>query len=80
MARQKAEDWYIGAINGEEKDKSIKIGLGFLQPNTNYKMVVIKDGDNVSSVDISEQDANHNDNIDIKLLPKGGAALWITKD
>ena len=80
MARQKADNWYIGAINGEEKEKTIKLNFDFLQSNTKYKMVVIKDGDNASSFDISEHAVNQNDSIEIKLLPKGGAVLWITKE
>ena len=80
MTRQKADNWYIGAINGEEKEKTIKLNFDFLQSNTKYKMVVIKDGDNASSFDISEHAVNQNDSIEIKLLPKGGAVLWITKE
>jgi hypothetical protein len=79
IARQKVDNWYVGAINGEEKEKTIKLNIDFLQSSTKYKMIVIKDGDNTSSFDISEQAANHNDSIEIKLLPKGGAVLWITK-
>jgi hypothetical protein len=79
IARQKGNNWYIGAINGEEKEKTIKINLDFLQPDTNYKIVLIKDGDITSSFGISEKSVNHNDSIEIELLPKGGAVVWITK-
>jgi hypothetical protein len=43
-------------------------------------MVMIKDGADAVTFDISDKTVNHNDNIDIKLLPKGGSVLWITKD
>ncbi len=79
IARKKSENWYIGAINGEEKEKTIKINFDFLQPNTKYKMAVIKDGDTASAFDISNRDVSNNDSIDIKMLPKGGAVVWITK-
>ncbi len=80
IARQKADNWYIGGINGEEKEKTIKIDFDFLQPNTKYKMVLIKDGADAVTFDISDGAVNHNDSIEIRLLPKGGAVMWITKD
>ena len=80
IARQKADNWYIGAINGEEEEKTIKINFDFLQPNTNYKMVLIKDGDDAVTFNISNGAVNHNDSIEIRMLPKGGAVVWITKD
>ncbi|MBN2590786.1 MAG: glycoside hydrolase family 97 protein [Sedimentisphaerales bacterium] len=80
MARQKAGNWYIGAINGEDMEKTINVNFGFLQPNIKYKMVLIKDGDNRSAFEISNRDVNNNNDIEIKLLPKGGAVIWITKD
>ncbi len=79
IARQKADNWYIGTINGEEKEKTIKINFDFLQPNTKYKTAVIKDGDTAESFDISSAEVELNDSINIKMLPKGGAVTWITK-
>jgi len=42
-------------------------------------MVLIKDGDTAESFDISNAEVKLNDSVDIKLLPKGGAVVWITK-
>ena len=80
IAREKAGNWYVGAINGEEKEKTIKIKFTFLQPNAKYKMVLIKDGADAAAFDISDSAVNNKDNIDLKMLSKGGAVLWITKD
>ena len=79
IARQKADNWYIGAINGEEKEKTININFDFLQTNTKYTMVLIKDGADASTFDISDRAINQNDSTDIRFLPKGGASIWITK-
>ena len=79
IARQKVDNWYMGAINGEEEGKIIKINFDFLQPDTKYKMVLIKDGASTETFDISEGAVNNNDNIEIKMLAKGGAVVWFTK-
>ena len=80
IARQKTDNWYVGAINGEEEEKTIKVNIDFLQQNIKYKMVLIKDGADAVSFDISDIAVNDNDSIDIRLLPKGGTVMWITKE
>ena len=80
IARKKTNNWYIGAINGEDKEKTIKINFNFLQPNTKYKMILIKDGSDTVTFDISDQEINNNDVVEIKMLSKGGAVVWITKE
>ena len=79
IARKKEGNWYVGAINGEEKEKTIKVNFDFLQPNTTCKMVLIKDGSDAITFDISNQEIKNSDNIEIKMLPKGGAVMWITR-
>ncbi|WP_205509533.1 glycoside hydrolase family 97 C-terminal domain-containing protein [Longitalea arenae] len=44
MARRKGNDWYIGSINGEQKEKRKIINFDFLPDGVKYKLTLIADG------------------------------------
>jgi hypothetical protein len=44
LARQKANDWYVGGINGENIEKTRTVKFDFLPENSNYKITIITDG------------------------------------
>jgi alpha-glucosidase len=44
IAHQKGNDWYIGGIHAENREKSKKLALVFLPEGTKYKLTFIADG------------------------------------
>ena len=44
-AKRKSDKWFIGAMGNDQKH-DFKVETGFLKPNTNYQITLIKDGIN----------------------------------
>ena len=78
IARRKADNWYVGGINGEDAEKTIELDFGFLPSGTAYDLILIGDGDDPTTFDIGEQAANHDDAIEVTLLPRGGFVGTLT--
>lgn len=71
-ARRKGENWYIGGISGENKEKKKKVGFDFLDDNTKYKLVLIADGKHDQDFDVSYLTVDKMSSIDVKMLRRGG--------
>ncbi|MFW5974717.1 MAG: glycoside hydrolase family 97 protein [Bacteroidota bacterium] len=82
IARQEREtgNWFLGAITDEEP-RNITVELDFLEPETQYKAVVYRDGKdahwnkNPQSYHIEEMLVNEKDTLELELAAGGGAAI-----
>ncbi|QDW25024.1 glycoside hydrolase family 97 protein [Pedobacter sp. KBS0701] len=74
-AKRKGERWFIGAMGNDQKH-DLKMETGFLKPNINYQITLIKDGINA---DFQAMDFKRilklikaGETIDIKMVKDGG--------
>jgi alpha-glucosidase len=80
IARRTGEDWYIGAITGADA-RTLSLPLTMLDPDREYIAHIYTD---YSAAPSNPTEAYayrrvySKDTVDLKLLPSGGAALWIT--
>lgn len=72
MARRKGNKWYIAAINGENKEKTIHVNLPMLK-GKNTK--IIKDSQNSDS-ELIHKKFSTNTELDLKLAPNGGIVIY----
>lgn len=78
IARQKDDTWYVGGINGEEREKEIEIDFSFLGEG-NYEAVVITDGENSTSFSIAESNITSRSREAVRVRSIGGFVMKITK-
>lgn len=71
MARRKGTQWYIGAINGENIEKTIKVNLPMLK---NKNSTLIQD-DKGLDAEFLTQKAQKNSVYELKLSANGGAVI-----
>ncbi|HEY1195087.1 glycoside hydrolase family 97 C-terminal domain-containing protein, partial [Flavobacterium sp.] len=64
--------WYIAAINGENKEKTIHVNLPMLK-GKNTK--IIKDSQNSDS-ELMNKKFSGNTELDLKLAPNGGTVIY----
>lgn len=72
LARQKENNWYIGAINAENREKVKKVKLDFLKVNTRYKLTLIADGKHDKEFSTQYLVVDNNSEIEVKMLRRGG--------
>ncbi len=77
IARRKGDNWWIGGINGENKEKEISFSLPFLKEN--YSLELISDGENDESFNHEIRDWNAGEEMNLKMLPNGGFAAKLEK-
>jgi len=74
-AKRKGEKWFIGAMGNDQKH-DLKIEAGFLKPNANYQITLIKDGINADfqAMDFKRivKPIKAGETIDIKMVKDGG--------
>ncbi len=77
-----SDNWFIGALTNE-KARSIKIKLDFLDAGKKYTARVYQDGKtahyatNPGSYEIREMDVSTGDEVSLQLAPGGGAAISV---
>lgn len=79
IARKKNEDWYVGAINGEDKTKEIEVDLSFLNEGVEYEALIIADGEKNTRFSTSRQTVFGKSNVKVEVLPIGGFVMKISK-
>ncbi|MCK5277846.1 MAG: glycoside hydrolase family 97 C-terminal domain-containing protein [Cyclobacteriaceae bacterium] len=77
LARQSNGDWYVGGINGEPKDQSVKIDLTFLDEGE-FDMLLIKDGETSKDLSIEKLKIQKNHSIELVMSAFGGFAIRLT--
>ncbi len=86
IAREEREtgNWFVGGITNEEA-RELTISFDFLDPDSEYEVVIYKDGedahwdDNPTSIDIEEIDINQSSSLTISLAEGGGFAISLLK-
>jgi hypothetical protein len=78
MARQKGNDWFVAAANGETVEKNISVDLSFL-PKGKYTLQIMKDG--AHSREITTEIINYiaGSPLSIKVLGNGGFVVWVKR-
>ena len=72
MARRKDDTWYIGGINGEDKEKDLLLNdFGFLQDGK-YQASIIKDADSSHDFAFDNVSLDRSGQLKIRTLPNGG--------
>ena len=77
-------NWYLGSITNE-KARSLKVPLDFLEPGAKYRAEIYRDGDdahwrnNPTSIDISNKTVSSLDSLALELAAGGGVAIRFVK-
>lgn len=82
MARRSGDDWWVGVMTGND-GRTVPVSLDFLEPGAKYTARVFTDDPEVNTathVRCATRKVTSRSKIDFNLLPKGGAAMIITKD
>ncbi|HEV8283119.1 MAG TPA: glycoside hydrolase family 97 catalytic domain-containing protein [Chitinophagaceae bacterium] len=74
IARRKGNDWYIGGINAERREKTKTIKFDFLPDGVKYKLILITDGKHDKDFSTEYIVADKSGSVDVKLLRRGGFA------
>jgi hypothetical protein len=74
IARQKGNNWYVGGISGENREKTKKIDLSFLQSGIKYKLTLIADGEHDKDFSVQHLVVDKSSTIEVKMLRRGGFA------
>lgn len=72
IARRKGNDWFIGGINAEQKEKQKQISFNFLPEGIKYKLTLIADGKHDNTFDSQYIVVNNSSKINVKMLRRGG--------
>lgn len=74
IARQKGDTWYIGGLNGENKEKTKTLNFDFLPTGKKFKLTLITDGKHDTDFSTQYLVVDKNDSIEVKVLRRGGFA------
>lgn len=74
IARRKGNDWYIGGINAEQREKTKKVKFDFLPDGVKYKLTLITDGKHDKDFATQYIVVDKSASLDIRLLRRGGFA------
>lgn len=74
IARCKKEEWYIGGVNGEQKEKTKKIKFTFLKKGVKYRLTLISDGQHDKDFKTQHLVVDTDSTVEVKLLRRGGFA------
>nr|WKN34820.1 glycoside hydrolase family 97 catalytic domain-containing protein [Tunicatimonas sp. TK19036] len=78
MARRKGNEWYVGGINGEIKQKRKTLTFGFLPDELRYKLTLISDGEHDKDFATQYLVVDNTSSVDVTLLRRGGFAATLT--
>jgi len=79
-ARRNGNDWFLGTLNNNNA-KTTKISFDFLPKGKTYTASFYNDDDAVQTatkVKVERKQINSTTEIEVKLKPSGGQAIWIT--
>ncbi|MEJ2627571.1 MAG: glycoside hydrolase family 97 C-terminal domain-containing protein [bacterium] len=71
LARKTRDQWYIAGINGENKERTIRLNVPFL--NTTSKGIIITDSENAN--DFIKREINFSAPVKISMHPYGGFVI-----
>ena len=82
MARRSGADWWLGAMTGNDA-RTLPLTFEFLEPGVKYTARIFTDDptvDTATHVRCTTKKINSKTKMQLELLPRGGAAMIITKD
>lgn len=82
MARRSGDDWWLGAMTNNDA-RDLSVDFSFLEPGATYTARVFTDDpavDTATHVRCATQKITSDTQMSLNLLPRGGAAMIITKD
>ncbi len=82
MARSSGADWWLGAMTGNDA-RTLPLTFEFLEPGAKYTARIFTDDpsvDTATHVRCTTKKINSKTKMQLELLPRGGAAMIITKD
>lgn len=83
VAKRKGDKWFVGGINGTNKDVQIEIPFDFLPEGKNYEMTSFEDGLNSGRQAMeyrkTETQVNSDSEYNIKMVRNGGWATVLTE-
>jgi len=74
IARRKGNNWYLGGINAEQREKRKTITFAFLPAGVKYKLTLIADGNHDKDFSTQYFVVDKSGSVDVKLLRRGGFA------
>jgi hypothetical protein len=74
VARRRGDQWYVGAINGEQKPAHVDVLCSFLD-DKDYEVHLIGDGDTARSFRERRLTASKRSVVPVRMLPFGGGVL-----
>jgi alpha-glucosidase len=72
LARRKGEAWYLAGINSEAKEKTQSVSFDFLPQGTQYKLVLITDGNHDKDFATQYLVVDKSSTVNVRLLRRGG--------
>ncbi len=79
LARRSGRKWFLGGVNGEDKERALSLPLSFLRAER-VTLVLIEDGPGGRSFQVRRLEVNRASELKLKLLPYGGFAAWTPRD
>ncbi|MDO7846251.1 glycoside hydrolase family 97 catalytic domain-containing protein [Hymenobacter sp. M29] len=80
VARRKGKDWFVGTITNND-GRTLKLPLNFLPKGQTFTASIYADDPSQptrTKVGIKRQRVKAGQVLDVKLLPSGGQAIWLT--
>lgn len=78
LARKKDDQWFVGYINGEDKEKEVQVDFSFLKDGK-YSITLISDGKDSRSFSDQEFAIDNKGTKNISALPHGGFVMVVRK-
>lgn len=72
LARLKGNNWYLGGLNAEIREKRKTIKLNFLPEGKKYKLTLIADGVHDKAFSTQDITVDRSSTVDVKMLRRGG--------
>lgn len=79
MARKKGDNWYIGGLNSDFREKNQNLNLNFLAEDSTYKLTLISDGEHDKKFTIKIFTVTKKSSFAVKMLRNGGFAAYLEK-
>lgn len=79
LARRAQNNWYIGGINAEDREKKYKLSFSFIPQNASYQLTLISDGEHDKKLKTDYRVIDASTEIDIRMLRRGGFSAYLEK-
>jgi len=79
LARRKGNDWYVGSLNAERKEKDLSVYFSFLGEG-NYAARIIRDGKDNRSFASDSRTFTRSSKETVHILPIGGFVIKLSPD